>query len=58
LSQSELSRRLRRRQAFVWKLENALQSPDLVELLDIATATGADLLQLVGAWRDQVRPTA
>jgi len=57
LSQSELARRLHRRQAFVWKIENAMQSPDLVELMDIASATGTDLLRLISTWQDQVRPS-
>ncbi|RYG99674.1 MAG: XRE family transcriptional regulator [Alphaproteobacteria bacterium] len=51
LSQSELGRRLRRGQAYVWKLENAQQSPDLVELLDWATATGSNLPVLVNEFQ-------
>lgn len=58
LSQSELARRLRRRQAFIWKIENAIQSPDLVELLDIAAVTDADVVQLVKAWTERLHNAA
>lgn len=52
LSQSELARRLGKRPAFVWKLENAYRSPDLVELMDLAAAMGTDVVELVRALRD------
>lgn len=51
ISQSELARRIGRRQVIVWRFENALQSPDLIELSDIAEATEADLIELVKAWQ-------
>ena len=47
LSQSELARRLRRRQVYIWRIENALQSPDLIELGDIAQVLGVDVLEIV-----------
>lgn len=47
LSQSELGRRLRRGQAYIWKIENAQQTPDLVELLDWVVATNSDLATLI-----------
>jgi transcriptional regulator with XRE-family HTH domain len=47
LSQSELARRLGRRQAYIWKLENAVQRPDLVELLDIAAILQMDLPDMI-----------
>jgi len=53
LSQSELARRLRRRQVYVWRLENALQSPDLVELIDIAQILGVDVLEIVSQLKGQ-----
>lgn len=55
LSQSELARRLRRPQVFVWRMETAQQSPDLVEILDIAAVTGADFVALLTAFRDAAR---
>jgi hypothetical protein len=55
MSQSELARRLRRPQVFIWRLETAQQSPDLVELLDISVATGTDFISLVTAFRDASR---
>ncbi|HVT12127.1 MAG TPA: helix-turn-helix transcriptional regulator [Fimbriimonadaceae bacterium] len=53
LSQSELARRLGRRQAFIWKIENAIQSPNLIELNDIAERTGADLVEIIRTWRER-----
>jgi transcriptional regulator with XRE-family HTH domain len=47
LSQSELARRLGRRQVYIWRVENALQSPDLIELGDIAQVLGVDVLEIV-----------
>lgn len=55
LSQSELARRLRRPQVFIWRIETAQQSPDLVEILDLAAVTGADFVTLVTAFRDAAR---
>jgi len=53
LSQSELARRLGKRQALIWKLENAQRTPDLVELMDIAAAIGVDVLDFVSAMKHQ-----
>ncbi len=41
LSQSELARRLGRRQSYVWKVENSQQRIDVVELIEICRACGA-----------------
>jgi ribosome-binding protein aMBF1 (putative translation factor) len=51
ISQNELARRLNRAHIIVWRFENARQSPDLVELADIAKATNSDLIELVQAWQ-------
>lgn len=47
LSQSELARRLGRRQSYVWKVENAQQRIDLLELVDICRACQTDAGQIV-----------
>ena len=41
LSQSELARRLGRRQSYVWKIENSQQRIDLLEMVEICRACGA-----------------
>lgn len=50
ITQRELARRLDRRPTIVSRFENGLQSPDLVELADIAKATNANFIELVEAW--------
>lgn len=42
LSQSELARRLGRRQSYVWKIENSQQRIDLLELIEICQKCGAN----------------
>jgi len=42
LSQSELARRLGRRQSYVWKIENGQQRIDLLELVEICQKCRAD----------------
>jgi transcriptional regulator with XRE-family HTH domain len=54
LSQSELARRLGRRQAYVWKLENAVQRPDIVELMDIAALLDIDLPDMIRKVQAQI----
>lgn len=55
LSQSELARRLQRPQVFVWRIETARQSPNVVELLDLAKVTGTDFVSLMKAFNDSVQ---
>lgn len=47
LSQSELARRLGRRQSYVWKVENSQQRIDLLELVDICRACGVEPQKIV-----------
>lgn len=48
LSQSELARRLGRRQSYVWKIENSQQRIDLLELVEICRACGASSEEVIG----------
>lgn len=53
LSQSELARRLGRRQSYIWKVENAQQRIDILEFFDICRSCHADPLKVAeGVIRD------
>lgn len=54
LSQSELARRLGKKQAYIWKLENTQRTPDLVELTDLAVACNIEPAELVAEFRARV----
>lgn len=47
VSQSELARRLKRGQAYIYKIENGLQCPDILEFLDIGEVLKIDILDLL-----------
>lgn len=49
LTQVQLASRLRRPQSFVSKIESGERRIDLIELLEIADAIGADVGDLIGS---------
>ncbi len=52
LTQAELANRLKRPQSFVAKYENGERRIEVVELVEIAAAVGADPLDIVKIVRD------
>jgi transcriptional regulator with XRE-family HTH domain len=54
LSQSEVARRLNRRQAYVWKIENGQQRIDPLELIDLCRVMGNDASTLFAEFEKAV----
>lgn len=55
LQQAEVSARLKRRQPFVSDVERGVRRLDLIELQDLATVYGVDLIELINEYLDRTK---
>lgn len=54
LSQSEVARRLNRRQAYIWKIENSQQRIDPLELIELCRAMGISATPMFAEFETEV----